>query len=470
MRREWLVVAIVSTGALMGTMNTSIVNTLLPVIRDSFGSDLSTIGWVLMSYTLTVSVLLLSFGRLGDIWGHRRVYNAGLLVFIAASGLCALSPTEVFLIAARSIQAVGGAMLVSNSQAVLAHSFLPEKRGQLLAIYYSIGSLGVLIGPSLGGYLGGTFGWRSVFYVDVLICVLLAVLAFSIIPGTKAGDKREPFDFIGAGAFAIGLGALLLAITKGQESGWGSTFILGSLASAVIFLAILVWSEWVRPYPMLDLRLFRSRVFSLAIASNLVNLACVYAALFLMPFYLIQARGFSPAMAGLLFSAEPLGVVVGTPISGYLCNRAGPRLLSTLGTIAVAAGLFTMHFLGPQSGNIEIMLPMALIGLGNGLFVTPNATTILGSAPAEGQGVANGIVSTARNLGVVFGVAIAGAILSMQMAQRIAEQSDPQGLFIGAFQDTLLVVAMIAVMGAILALAGRPASRASAHSRATRPL
>ncbi|MDO8688644.1 MAG: MFS transporter, partial [Dehalococcoidia bacterium] len=328
-RRQRLIVATVSAGALMGTMNTSIVNTLLPVIRDAFGADLSSIEWVLMSYTLAVSVLLLTFGRLGDIWGHRRIYNTGIIVFIMASGLCAISPTEIFLIGSRSLQAVGGAMLVANSQAIFADSFRPERRGQLLGIYYTVGSLGILIGPSLGGYLGGAFGWRSVFLLDVLVCIGLAAMAFLVLPPSKVKETRESFDFIGAIALAFGLGALLLAISKGQEMGWASTFVLGLLVMSCVFLAVLVWAEWVQPHPMLDLRLFRSRVFSLAVASSVLNVGCVYAALFLMPFYLIQARGFSPATAGLLFSAQPLGVVIATPVTGYLYQRLGYRVLAT---------------------------------------------------------------------------------------------------------------------------------------------
>lgn len=170
-----------------------------------------------MSYVLTVSVLLLSFGRLGDIWGHMRVYNIGILIFIVSSALCALSPTELFLIGSRSLQAVGGAMMVANSQAILANSYGPEKRGQLLGIYYTLGSLGVLIGPSLGGYMGSAFGWRSVFYLDVFICLVIALAAMRVIPKSSVRETGVPFDFLGAGALAAGLGALLLAVSKGAR-------------------------------------------------------------------------------------------------------------------------------------------------------------------------------------------------------------------------------------------------------------
>ncbi|MDO8692210.1 MAG: MFS transporter [Dehalococcoidia bacterium] len=241
--------------------------------------------------------------------------------------------------------------------------------------------------------------------------------------------------------------------------GWASTFVLGLLVTSCVFLAVLVWAEWVQPHPMLDLRLFRSRVFSLAVASSVLNVGCVYAALFLMPFYLIQARGFSPATAGLLFSAQPLGVVIATPVTGYLYQRLGYRVLATSGTVAVAAGLFALHGLDLQSGPAEMMLPMALIGMGNGLFVTPAAITIMGAAPREAQGVANGMVSTARNLGLVFGVAFAGALFSMQMAAPGPSQSDPGAVFIGAFQGTLLVLAVTAVLTASMTLVSGPASR-----------
>ncbi|MDP2935410.1 MAG: DHA2 family efflux MFS transporter permease subunit [Dehalococcoidia bacterium] len=457
LERQWWVLLAVGAGSFMGTLNTGIVNTILPVIQDSFGADLSSIEWVLMAYLLTTSILLLSFGRLGDIWGHKRVYNTGLLVFIVSSALCAFSPTEGFLIGARSLQAVGGAMVVANSQAILTRFFPPEKRGQLLGMLYTIAYLGILIGPSLGGYLAHAFGWRSVFLVNIIIGGLTMVMSWRILPDSRPTEGRERFDPVGAAVLTIGLGVLLLGISKGQELGWTSAFIIGCVVASAFFLVSFVLVERAVSHPMLDLALFRSSSFSFSTAAAFLNYMCVFSGLFLVPFYLIQGRNFSPSLAGLLFSAQPLGMVLTAPISGYLSDRIGSRLLSTLGTLIVAAGLFMLHYLGPASGEADILLPLALIGLGNGLFVAPNASAIMGSSPAERQGVAAGIVSTARNLGMVFGVALTGAILSLRSVEWARSLSDPQLIFIGAFQDTLLVVAIIAFVSTSASMVRGPA-------------
>lgn len=456
LRREWWVLFAVGAGSFAGTLNSSVMNMILPLMRDSFGADLSSIEWVLMAYLLTVSILLLTCGRLGDIWGHKRVYITGLVIFAAASALCSLAPTEGFLIGARTLQAVGGAMIISNSQAILTRSFPPEKRGQLLGMLYTIAYLGILIGPSLGGYLADAFGWRSVFLVNVVIGVVTVALAWVVLPASKAAGARESFDLVGAAALTIGLGALLLGISKGQDLGWSSVFMGGSMITFAAFAGVFVAVERSKSHPMLDVGLFRNPTFSFATAAAFLTYMCMFAAMFLVPFYLIQGRGLSPGLAGLLFSANPLGMVVTALIAGYLSDRIGSRFLSTLGTGVMAAGLFALHGLGPSSGEAEIVLFLALTGVGNGLFVAPNASTIMGSSPAERQGVAAGIVSTARNLGMVFGVALGGAIFSVQTARRSLVLADPQMVFMGAFQDTLLLMAIVALLSTSASLVKGP--------------
>ncbi|MDO8689565.1 MAG: MFS transporter [Dehalococcoidia bacterium] len=461
-RRQWLVLLSLGIGSVMGTMNNTIVNTSLPVIREAFGADLSSIEWVMMSYLLAISVLLPIFGRAGDIWGHKRVYLVGLGVFVVASTLCSLSPTEGFLIGSRALQAIGGAALVSNSSAIVSRTFAPERRGQLLGLLYTIASLGTLAGPSLGGFLASGFGWRSIFYANVLLGVLAAAVSLRILPNPPPSQTREPFDLMGAVSMTIGLGAFLLAISKGQDMGWTSVFVVACVLTSAVFLAVFMRVELRLPHPMLDMSLFRIRVFSLAMASAFVTYLCTYSGLFLAPFYLVQGRGFSPGLAGALYSAQPLGMLVTTPLGGYLSDRIGSRVLSTLGALTIGVGLFSLHNLGAESGDVQILLTMALLGLGNGLFIGPNANAVMGSAPLERQGVASGIIATARNLGMVFGVALGGAILALQMAQRAMTQTDTQTIFIAAFQDTFLVMTFIVLIGAAMSLASGPARKNAA--------
>ncbi|MDP2726782.1 MAG: MFS transporter [Dehalococcoidia bacterium] len=246
--------------------------------------------------------------------------------------------------------------------------------------------------------------------------------------------------------------------SKGQDLGWTSPLIMGLIFVAVVFLFIFFRLEHVLPHPMLDLSLFRSRLFTAATISALLNYLCVFAGLFLVPFYLVQGRGFAPSLAGLLITAQPVAMVISAPISGYLSDRIGSRLLSTGGMVILAAGMFTLHGLGAESSAWQIVLPLALTGLGTGLFVSPNNSAILGSAPRHRQGITSGILATARNLGMVFGVAVSGAIFGMQMAQRSAGQAGSPTAFFGAFQDTFIVIAVIAIIGAATSLVRGPAT------------
>ncbi len=448
--RKWWILITVGTGTFMAALDGSIVNTVLPVIRQSFGADLSTIEWVVIAYLLTLSILLLSFGRLGDIVGHKRIYNSGFIVFTAGSVLCGLSPTEWLLVASRIFQALGAAMLSSTSPAILTGSFPARQRGQVLGMQGTMTYLGLTVGPSLGGFLADHLGWRSIFYVNLPIGVVATALAFLVIPRSTSGRRREPFDLAGASALMIGLGALMLALSKGQDMTWTSPVIMSLFIGAVVFLAVFLWLERTMPHPMLDLSLFRDQLFSAATLSSFINYVCVYSIIFLMPFYLVQGRGFPAGFAGLLLTAQPIVMAVVAPISGYLSDRVGSRLPSTIGMALLAAGLFSLRDLNAQTSARDIILRLVLIGLGVGIFVTPNNSAILGSAPRQRQGIASGVVATARNLGMVFGVAAAGAIFSVQVAQRTTAHIPPQLAFFGAIQDTFLVITAIAVAGILL--------------------
>lgn len=466
-RRWWILVAI-GTGSFMAGLDGSVVNTVLPVIRASFGADLPTVEWVVLIYLLTLSTLLLTFGRLGDMVGHKRIYNVGFIVFTVGSALCSLSATEAMLISFRAFQALGAAMITSNAAAILTRSFPAQQRGQVLGMQAAMVYLGVMVGPSLGGLLAEYLGWRAIFYVNVPIGLLGTALAFVIIPRAEQ-RRRESFDLAGAGALAVGLGALMLALSKGQELTWTSPFIVSLLAVAVGGLAAFLVVERVVRHPMLDLTLFRDRLFSAATFCAFINYVCVFTAMFLVPFYLLEGRHFSPAFAGMLLTSQPLVMVVVAPISGLLSDRVHSRVLSTLGMAALAAGLLSLSALGPQTGELEIVWRLMLIGFGAGMFNTPNNSAILGSVPLHRRGVATGVVSTARNMGMVFGIAAAGAVFNAQLAARTALYADSRLAFFGAMQDTFLAAAALAAIGAALSLVRGSAQPNGAEALGTAP-
>jgi EmrB/QacA subfamily drug resistance transporter len=415
--RSWLVLVAVGTGAFMSALDGSVVNATLPVIRRALGSDVATIEWAVTVYLLVVSGLLLSFGRLGDLRGHKRIYVAGFGIFLAGSILCGLAPTAGSLVAARGLQAVGGAMLFANSAAILTANFPPERRGQALGLQATMTYLGLTTGPSLGGWLATWLGWRSIFYINVPISILAIIFSVRFIPRDPAPKQGERFDIAGAATFIAGLVTLLLALNQGHAWGWTSAPILGLLVSAIVFLALFIFIESRVASPMLDLSLFGKRIFSAAAASAVLNYICLYSITFVLPFYLIQGRGLNAAQAGLILTSQPLIMAIAAPLSGTLSDRIGSRLLSPLGMGILAVGLFLLSRLTATSPFSSVVIALAVAGLGTGIFISPNTSALMGAAPRGRQGIASGVLATSRNVGMVLGIGLAGAIFTTVLAQ-----------------------------------------------------
>jgi EmrB/QacA subfamily drug resistance transporter len=448
--RKWLVLAAVGVGTFMSALDGSVVNTTLPLIRRAFGSDVATVEWVVTVYLLVVSGLLLSFGRLGDLRGHKVMYVSGFAVFVGSSALCGLAPSVESLVAFRAVQALGAAMLFANGPAILTGNFPAAQRGQALGLQATMTYLGLTAGPALGGFLAGRFGWRSVFYINVPVGVLALALSARFIPRDRPAERSGRFDVAGAGAFLLGLMTLLLALNQGHDWGWTSAPVLGLLAAAAAFGSIFVAIESRVASPMLDLRLFSSRIFSTSTASAVLNYICLYSIAFLMPFYLIQGRGLGPAQAGLILTAQPLVMAVAAPLSGTLSDRIGSRLLSTAGMAILGIGLLLLARLGSESSFGQVAGALVVVGIGIGIFISPNTSALMGAAPRNRQGIAAGVLATARNVGMVLGVGLAGAIFTTVVARGPA--GDPASLFT-AVRLSFLVAAGVGFLGAVVSAA-----------------
>ena len=447
---KWMVFLAIGVGSMMGSLDSSIVNTILPVIRTAFKADVAGIEWVVTVYLLVVSGLLLSFGRLGDLRGHKSVYVYGFVIFITGSALCGLAPNQVLLTVFRALQAIGAAILVSNAPAILTMTFPPSQRGQALGLQSTMTYIGLTAGPPLGGLLTARFGWRYVFYINVPICLIALTLSLRYIPHLKPAARAERFDLAGAATFIAGLVALLLALNQGQDWGWLSAAVLGLMAAAALLLFLFVQLELHRPDPMLDLGLFRSRLFSAAAATAVLNYVCLYTVLFLLPFYLIQGRGLGPDQAGLVMTVQPLVMAVSAPISGWLSDRIGSRLLSTLGMAILAFGMFRLSRIGAASPLSSVTLGLGIVGLGTGTFIAPNTSALMGAAPRQRQGVAGGVLATARNVGMVLGVGLAGAIFTtVQAHERSAGQA---AALLHGITAGFIVAMFIAAAGVVTSL------------------
>lgn len=444
-KHKWIILICVGIGTFMSALDASVANIILPVVREGFNTNLATVEWVVTIYLIVVSGWLLTFGRLGDMFGNKPLYLIGFAIFILGSLFSGLAPDISALIAFRAVQALGAAMLFANSPAILTKNFPPEQRGQALGLQGTMTYLGLTVGPSLGGWLTAHFSWHAVFFINVPIGLLGLVMAARFIPHETATARRERFDTVGALLFTAAMAGLLLALNQGAEWGWTAPLTLGLFIGAALLFALFINVERRAAFPMVDLTLFRSRLFSASTATAVTNYICLYMIIFLLPFYLIQGRGYSPQETGLILTAQPLVMVFAAPLSGTLSDRIGSRILATLGMAILAGGLIWLAQLGPASSVIEIVLPLAVVGLGTGIFVTPNNSALMGSAPRQRQGIAAGILATARNVGMVLGVGLAGAIFSTTQNVSPGPHALYQGIAI-----SFLVAAGIAVAGAFM--------------------
>lgn len=430
--RKWLVLIAVATGSLMGAIDISIANVALPVIHQDLGSTVALVEWVVTIYLLVVCALLLSFGRLGDMRSHKQVYTTGFVVFTISSVLCGLAWNVETLTLARALQAMGAAGVFSNSQAILTSTFPPSERGRAMGLQAMTLFVGQMMGPVLGGWLIDHFSWRAVFYINLPIGVITVAMCWLFIPreDRKVGRQREPFDFFGAVIFAVAFTLLLVALNQGYQWGWTSPKLLLMVAGTIALLAIFVGWEHRREYPLLDLQMFRIRLLAMSSMSAILNYMAVYSVTFLMPFYLIQGRHMTPSRTGLLLMIQPAVMSISAPIFGALSDRIGTRRPSMLGMTVLGGGLLLMARLRGDSPLSWVALGLLLTGLGNGMFMVPNNSAIMGSAPANRKGIASGVLATARYIGMIFGVGVSGAVFTT-MLSRNTESALFEGVRLG---------------------------------------
>jgi len=447
---KWLVLLAIGIGTFMSALDGSVVNTILPVVTEYFRTDVATIEWVVTTYLLVVSGLLLSVGRLGDLRGNKVAYIWGFVIFVIGSALCGSAPSPTFLIAARGLQAVGAAMLFANSPALLTKNFPASQRGQALGLQGAMTYLGLTTGPFLVGRLTDNKRWHSVFYINIPIGLIAIWLSVSVIPRDVPNGQTEKFDLAGAFTFMVGLVALLFALNQGHNLGWTSPLILGLFIASLLTLGLFTWIEMRVPAPMLDLSLFKRRVFSMSTVSPILNYICVYSVLFLTPFYLIQGRGLSASQAGLILTSQPIIMALTAPFSGRLSDKVGSRIPTTLGMLILAIGLFIVSRLTLESPTWMVVLGLAIGGLGTGLFVAPNNSALMGDAPRNRQGIAAGVLALARNVGMVLGIGLTGAIFTTYLSR--GNPGDAATL-VHAFNAGLLFASGVALLAAVASFA-----------------
>ncbi len=451
MQRKWLILSTVSLGSLMSTLDGSIVNIALPAIQTDFGIDLTTVEWVVVAYLLVVGSLLLPVGRLGEVATFKRVYLAGFALFTLSSVLCGLAPSELWLIGFRAVQACGAAAIMAMGPAVVARTFDATERGRALGLNGVSVSLGLSLGPAIGGVLTQAASWRSIFLINAPIGVIAILWAWRVLPAEGRGGGQS-FDLRGAALSGTALFSLLLVLSEGQSWGWTSPETLLLVAAFLALGAAFLHAERGAVQPLLDLTLFRLRPFSFGLASVVVAFSGLFTATFLLPFLLEQGRGFSPIEAGLLLTPVPIAMAVVAPFSGMASDRVGPAVPASVGMVLMVLALLSLTQLPVDFALPDLIWRLVVMGVGQGLFMSPNSAAVLGSVPGRRVGTASGTLAQMRVTGQSLGIALSAAIVATRLPVHLAGAASQGEALADAIHDAFWVAAAVCAVGIVTSL------------------
>ncbi len=456
-RYKWYVLAAVGMGIFLGTIDSSIVNITLPTMVDYFQTSFSTIQWVVLAYLLTISTLMLTVGRLGDMIGKKHVYVIGFAIFTIGSLLCGLSRTVQSLIAARVFQAVGATTEMALGMAIVTESFPPSERGRALGLNGAIVSIGTLTGPTLGGLIIKHLSWHWIFFVNIPVGLIGIPMVMRFVPDLRPIGKQK-FDFVGSVVLLITLLCLLLGLNLGQGRGYTDGLILALFAGFAVFLALFIVVEHRVAQPLIDLSLFKNSLLCTNLITGFMTYLTQSGSIFLLPFYLQNSLGYDPQQAGFLMMVVPTMICLMAPISGSLSDKIGTRPMTALGLFFLVLGYISASTLSLDTTWPEYILHFIPVGLGVGIFQSPNNSAIMGSAPKTQLGVTSGLVAVSRTLGQTTGIAVLGAVWASRTffhAGRIfpgGATEAPYAAQVSGQHDTFILAVLITMVSFLLAV------------------
>ena len=416
--RKWWTLAAVCTGVFMLLLDITIVNVALPDIERAFGASLSDLQWVISAYALTLAAFLLTAGSLADLYGRRRLFAIGIVIFTVGSLCCGLATSSLFLAVSRAGQGVGGAIMFATSLALLAQAFQGRDRGVALGLFGAITGIAVAIGPVLGGAITTGLSWRWIFYVNIPIGVGALLITLLRVDESRNPKATRP-DWAGFVSFSAALAGLVYGLIQSQRDGWGSTNVVASLAASAALLAAFVVLERIQAEPMLDLGLLRVPTFDGGLAAAWAISAALFSILTYLIIYMQNTLGLSAVATGVRFLPLTGAIFVSAGIAGRLTSHVPRRLLIAPGFLLIGAGLMLMRGLSPTSGWTHLLAGMIVSGIGGGLVSTPLVSTAVGVVEPARAGMASGINSTLRQVGIATGVAGLGTILASHVRSSV---------------------------------------------------
>jgi EmrB/QacA subfamily drug resistance transporter len=451
MRRRWWILVAVSLATLMTYLDNNIVNVAIPTIQRSLHLSTAGLEWVVSSYILMFASLLLFGGRMADLFGRRRLFVIGLSVFTLSSLAAGLAGTGGELIAARVVQGLGAALLVPTTLAIIMATFTDAReRTRAIGTWAAIGAMALALGPLLGGFISQHVHWGWIFFINVPIGLITLAIAIPTMQESRDGAAVRRIDVPGLVSSAVALFALTYALIEGPYKGWTSALISASFAIAVVAAATFLWIETRVRYPMVDVRLFRSRVFGGGTLVMMLWAFGIFGIYFFTSIYLQTMLGFSPTKAGLAFVPMAVALAISATVAPLLVPRLGAHRTVGLGTAVMAVGLYLVARLGGGATFASLQPGFLLFGAGAGMMNVPLTNAVLHSMPTERSGIASAVFNASRELAGLLGITVIGAVLSSRERSALAHGATPTHAYLDGYHVGLLLTVTLLACGAVV--------------------
>lgn len=455
-KKEWAILFIVLPMTFMTTLDSSIVNVALPTMAKELKTSMAGIEWVVTSYLIVICATILLFGKLGDIIGKSQIFKIGIGIFTFGSLLCGFSNTLFMLIVSRIIQAIGAGAAMATNQGIITETFSANERGRALGMIGTAVALGTMIGPTLGGLIVSIAPWKYIFLINIPIGVLVYFGVIKILP-FKEKESDFDFDIKGSILFMITVALLFIAINFGQTLGYNNLFIVIAFITSLVLFVIFIKTEAKSENPMLNIKIFKNKLFSLSIFCGFTSFVSIGAVNIILPFYYQDVLSLSPSSAGLMMTVSPIILAIVAPVSGHLSDKIGSEKISALGLSILSVGIFSLIIFNVDTSLIIVGILVGLLSLGSGVFQSPNNSLIMSTVEKNQLGIAGSINGLVRNLGTTTGIALSTSILYSRMSSKLGYKvsgyiEGRADAFIYAMRFVFLGIGSICLIGAILSI------------------
>jgi EmrB/QacA subfamily drug resistance transporter len=455
--RKWWTLGAMCFALFMIMLDNTVVNVALPSIQRDLGASISGLEWTVNGYTLSFAVLLATGGRLGDIFGRRRMFLIGVVVFALSSATAGLALSSTDLVASRVVQGVGAALMMPGTLSIITDAFPAHERGKAMGTWAGVSALALAVGPVFGGFLTEHVSWRAIFYLNIPVAIGAVTATLFAVRESRDTTVGREVDYLGVATLTATLTALVLALVEGNSWGWGSAGIVGLLAAAAIGAVAFVLIELRVRAPMVEFRFFADRNFLGAVVVALIITFAMMGVFFFLALYMQDILRYSPLEAGVRFLPSTLMIVGVAPVSGRLADRFGPRWLIVAGLLLLTLSLYSFSGIAVDSGYLDLLPGFMLLGIGIALTMSPMTSAAMNAVAVQKAGIASGVLSMFRMVGGSLGVAVTGAIFQGAAGSSF-ETAAPQQ-FVDGLSNAMVVSGVVTLIGAVIAAAairGRP--------------